>query len=88
VHPDPFALQLLFGGVAVLILAERGEEVDLGSELCEDAGNDPAAACGLGEHFARVNHIPAFWETGDRDKLDPLDMSDDREAHEDEILPG
>jgi hypothetical protein len=69
------------GAVAELVVAERGEEGAIAGEPGQLHGSDRAAASGFLPRFAGVDDVAGGGHARDADELDPLDMSDDGDAH-------
>jgi carbon monoxide dehydrogenase subunit G len=71
----------LFGGfAAVPVPTERREEVDLRPQLGQHARNDTPAAGRAGERAVGVDDGARPGEVLDRDEVNPLDVSDYRDA--------
>ena len=81
VHGDPAGLELLAGALGVLVVAERGEEVDGVGELRELHGRDRAATRGLFPRLIGMHDLAWPWHGLDRHELHPLDMADDGGSH-------
>jgi ribosome-associated toxin RatA of RatAB toxin-antitoxin module len=80
-NPDSSRGQLLGGGVAVCVLSERTEEINLSSQPGQHDRRHPAAAGGPGRGRAGVADLAPPGEPVELDEVHPLDVSHDGDAH-------
>ena len=70
------------GAAAALVVADRGEEVDLGAEPRElDRGDARAPPAASSQNSVASAISPRSGSRGDAGELDPLDVADDGDAH-------
>src|SRR5437763_13445342 len=72
--------ELVRSGVPMQVVAERAEEVDLGTKSRQHHRRDAAAAGRTREASARMEHLARVGMVGDRNEVNPLDVTDDGHA--------
>ncbi len=80
-HGDSPRLELLAGEPGVLVVAERGEEVNRVGELGQLHGRNRPATRGLLPRLVGVHDLALPRHGLDRHELEPLDMADDGGTH-------
>ena len=79
-HEHAAVLELGHRGVTVRVVAERGEEVDVGPELGQHDRGYAAAAARAQETLLGLGHLSAAREARHQQKVHPLHVSHDGDA--------